>query len=95
MNVQPLRDSIVVTKNEEEKRTPGGIFVPGTVEGNVANGTVVAVGSGRVTLDGTVVPLEVKVGDKVAYNASAGTESKVDGQTVRVLREDQVLYIIK
>lgn len=54
-----------------------------------------AVGSGRVTLDGTLVPLEVKVGDKIAYSVNVGTESKVDGETVRVLREDQILYIIR
>lgn len=95
MNVQPLRDSVVVTKNEGPKKTAGGLYVPDSAEGNIATGTVVAVGSGRVTLDGTLVPLEVKVGDKIAYSVNVGTESKVDGETVRVLREDQILYIVR
>jgi chaperonin GroES len=73
----------------------GGIFIPTTVDSNIAVATVVAVGSGRVTLDGTVVPLEVKVGDKVAYNTNYGTEVKIDGNTAYVLREDQILYIVK
>lgn len=95
MSVQPLRDSVIVTKDEGEKKTAGGLFVPDIAEGNIAKGTVIAVGSGRVTLDGTVVPLEVKVGDKIAYSVNVGTEVKVDGQVARVLREDQVLYIVR
>lgn len=96
MNVQPLRDSIVVVKDEAPKKTEGGLFIPTTAaDSKVAVATVVAVGTGRVTMDGTIVPLEVKVGDKVAYNTSYGTEVKVSGETAYVLREDQVLYIVK
>lgn len=95
MDVQPLRDFILVTRDEAPEKTPGGLFIPTTAEANVVVGTVMAVGSGRVTLDGTVVSLEVKKGDKVAYSVNVGTESKVDGQSVRLLREDQVLYIVR
>jgi len=95
MNVQPLRDFVVVTKEEGPKQTPGGLFVPTTVEDKIVNGTVTAVGSGRLTSDGTVVPLEVKVGDRVAFNRNMATEVKVDGETAHLLREDQILCIIK
>jgi chaperonin GroES len=95
MNVQPLRDFVVVVKDEAPQKTEGGLFIPGNVDGKIANATIIAVGSGRVTLDGTVVPMEVKVGDKVAFNVNLGTEVKVDGQTAYCLREDQLLYIIK
>lgn len=95
MNVHPLRDFVVVTKEEGPKQTPGGLYVPTTVEDKVVTGTVTAVGSGRVSLDGTVIPLEVKVGDRIAFNRNLATEVKVDGETSHLLREDQILCVIK
>jgi chaperonin GroES len=95
MNVQPLRDFVVVVKDEAPEKTEGGLFIPGNVDGKNATATVVAVGSGRVTLDGTVVPLEVKVGNKIVFNVNLGTEVKVEGKTAYVLREDQILYVVK
>lgn len=95
MSVQPLRDFIVVTKEEGPKQSAGGILLPGNSEEKMVTGTVTAVGSGRVSIDGTVVPLEVHVGDRIAFNKNLATELKVAGEAAYILREDQVLCIIK
>jgi chaperonin GroES len=95
MNFQPLRDFVVVAKEEGPKQTPGGLFMPATVEDKIVTGTVTAVGSGRVSLDGTTIPLEVKLGDRIAFNRNMATEVKVDGETTLLLREDQILCVIK
>jgi chaperonin GroES len=95
MTVQPIRDFIVVSKNsEQEERRPSGIVLVATETKNVT-GTVLAVGSGRVSMNGTVVPLEVNVGDKVVFNKNTATEVKDGHETVLVLREDQVICILK
>lgn len=95
MNVQPLRDFVVVAKDDAVTQTPGGLFVPAIVEDKIVTGTVVSVGSGRVAADGTVVPLEVKAGDKIAFNRNFATELKLGGETCHLLREDQILCVIK
>lgn len=96
MSIHPIRDFITVAKVEEEQqKTKGGLYVPGTVDEKVVTGKVLSVGSGRVALDGTVVPLEVKAGDVIKYNKNMGTEVSHHGDTVVVLREDQVICILK
>jgi chaperonin GroES len=96
MSYQPLRDFVLVSKEEAEEKTPGGlIFRPSTVEDKIVKGLVIAVGSGRVTTEGTVVPLEVKVGDKVLFNKNFATELSGSGETALILREDQLLCIVK
>lgn len=95
MTVKPLRDFVVVKKDEAVTQTAGGLFVPTTVEEKVVTGVVLSVGSGRVASDGTVVPLEVEEGDKVAFNKNFATDLKVDGTVVYLLREDQVLCVLK
>lgn len=95
MNVQPLRDFVVVSRDEAAKTTAGGLFVPATAEEKISTGTVVAVGSGRVGATGATIPPEVKVGDKVAFNKSLTTEVKVGAETALLIREDQLLCIIK
>lgn len=93
MSYQPLRDFVLVTKDEAEEKTAGGlIFRPATVEDKLARGVVVAVGSGRVTLDGTTIPLEVKVGDRVVFNKSLATD--LSGGDF-IIREDQLLCTVK
>lgn len=94
MSVRPLRDHLVVSRHESAKKTASGLYVPETVEDKVSTGTVTAVGSGRIVSDGTVVPLEVKVGDKVAFNKNMATELKVDGEVFFVLREDMVFCVV-
>lgn len=95
MNVQPLRDFVVVSKDEAPKHTAGGLYIPATSEKKVVTGTVTAVGSGRVGLNGESIPLEVHVGDKVAFNRSMATEVEVGGETALLLREDQLLCVVK
>jgi chaperonin GroES len=94
MSVQPLRDYLVVTKEEGAKTTEGGLYIAHTEEKN-ATGTVVAVGSGRITMSGVVVPLEVAVGDKIMFNKNLATEAKDGNKVVFVLREDQVICILR
>lgn len=95
MNAKPLRDFILVSKDKEPEKTPGGlIYRPESVEEKIVTGVVLAAGSGRVSMDGTVVPLEVKLNDKVVFNKNMATEFKVDGETVYLLREDQVMCVL-
>jgi chaperonin GroES len=95
MNVHPLRDFIVVSKDAStETRSPGGLVLVKVVE-NVVTGSVLAVGSGKVSSNGTSVPLEVAVGDKVVFNSNVATELKSDDGAVFLLREDNVLAVLK
>lgn len=96
MNVKPLRDFVVVSKETvTETKTASGIVMVTHVE-KVAKGTVLAVGSGLLATNGSVVPLEVQVGDQVAFNSNLATELKTDdGTTVLLLREEQLLAVIK
>lgn len=95
MSVHPIRDYVVVSKDsEQEEKRPSGIVLVATETKNVT-GTVLAVGSGRVSMNGTVVPLEVVKGDKVVFNKSMATEVKDGHSAVFVLREDQVICILK
>lgn len=94
MTVQPIRDFIAVTKHDGPETTKSGLFIAHTEEKNVT-GTVLAVGSGRVTMTGAVVPLDVAVGDKVVFNKNLATEVKDGDNSVFVLREDQVLCVLK
>lgn len=94
MSARPIRDQIVVTKNDAESVSAGGIHIVVHEEKNV-QGTVLSVGSGRVSISGTVVPLEVKVGDTVLFNKNTAVEVKdKQGKSVYVLREDAVLCVL-
>jgi chaperonin GroES len=96
MSIQPLRDFVVVTKEEAPKQFAGSlIHRPDTVEDKLVRGKIVAVGSGRVAADGSVVPLEVHVGDVIVFNKNFATELTDAGQTALVLREDQILAVIR
>lgn len=95
MSVHVIRDQIVVTKDvEQEDKRPSGIIMVAVDNKNVT-GTVKAVGSGRVTMNGTVVPLEICPGDKVLFNKNMATEVKDGHDTVYVLKEDQIICILK
>lgn len=95
MSVHPLRDFIAVKKDDVAKTTKSGLYLPGDAEDKNVMGTVVAVGSGRVSVSGVVVPLEVHVGDRVAFNKNMAVELKDGEDTVIILREDQVLAVLK
>lgn len=95
MSIFPVRDQVVVSKEKEtEKVSPGGIItVSVSSSSRNVEGTVIAVGSGRVTMSGAIVPLEVSVGDRVLFNPSQATEVQVDGSTFLVMREDAVIVL--
>ncbi len=93
--VQPLADRVVVKPMEREEKTKSGIYLPDTAKEKPQEGKVVAVGPGRVSDDGTRIAMDVKVGDIVIYAKYGGTEIKVDGEDLLVLRESDVLAIVE
>ncbi|MCB0384987.1 MAG: co-chaperone GroES [Bdellovibrionales bacterium] len=93
LNVRPLHDRILVRRLDESETTAGGIIIPDTAKEKPQRGEIVATGSGRVTEDGKVLPLEVKAGDKVLFSKYAGTELKLDGVEFLMMREEDVLGI--
>jgi len=95
MKIVPLQDRVLVRRLEEEEKTKGGIIIPDTAKEKPVEGKVIAVGKGRVKEDGTVTPLEVKAGDKVLFSKYAGTEINIDGEEHLMMREDDILGIIK
>jgi chaperonin GroES len=92
--IKPLEDRIVVQANDAESTTASGLVIPDTAKEKPQEGTVLAVGPGRFE-DGNRVPLDVKVGDKVLYSKYGGTEIKVEGEDLLVLRESDVLAKIE
>ena len=95
MNVKPLGDRVVVLPQEEEQKTSGGIVIPDTAKEKPMQAEVIAVGKGKVTEDGKVLPMEVKVGDKVLIGKYAGTEVKIEGEENLIMREDEILAVIE
>lgn len=96
MNLQPLADRIIVKPLEAEEVTKGGIVLPGTVQEKPQEGEVVAVGAGKVLDNGQVQALTVKTGDRVLYGKYGGTEiSTKDGVALLIMREDDVLAVVK
>jgi chaperonin GroES len=95
MKVTPLGDRVLVKPLEAQEKTKGGIILPDTAKEKPQEGKVVAVGKGRVSDEGTLQPLEVKAGDKVLYGKYSGTEIKVDGEDHLIVREEDILAIIK
>ncbi len=95
MNVRPLRDRILVQRLEEEEQRVGGIIIPDTAKEKPQQGKVVAAGTGRITDEGQVLPLDVKAGDRILFGKYAGTEIKLDGVEYLIVREDEVLGILE
>ena len=94
MKVRPLHDRLVVRRVEEKETAKGGIIIPDTAKEKPQEGEVLAAGNGKVLENGTKVALDVKVGDKILFGKYTGTEVKIDGQEVLILREDEVLAIL-
>ena len=94
MKIRPLHDRILVKRIEGEEKTKGGIIIPDTAKEKPQEGKVVAVGGGKVTEDGTVRPMDVKNGDRILFSKYAGTDVKVDGDDLIIIREDDVLGIL-
>ena len=95
MNVRPLRDRVVVKRLEEQEQKIGGIIIPDTAKEKPQQGKVVAVGNGRVTDEGKMIPLDVKVGDTVLFGKYSGTEIKLEGTEYLIVREEEILGIIE
>ena len=94
MSFRPLHDRIAIKPIQQEEKTSGGIIIPDTAKEKPMQGEVVAVGKGTKGENGVVHPLEVKVGDKVLYGKWAGTEVKIDGQELIIMKETDVMGII-
>lgn len=95
MKLRPMQDRIIVKRLEEEAKTAGGIFIPETAKEKPQKGEVVAVGLGKKTEDGKVIPLDVKAGDKVLFGKYAGTEIKIEGEEYLIMREDDILGVME
>ena len=95
MNIRPLHDRVIVERLEEEATTASGIIIPDSAKEKPQQGKVIAVGKGKVTEDGKVLPLDVKVGDKVLFGKYSGTEVKIEGNEYLMMREDDVLGVVE
>ena len=94
-NIRPLHDRVVIRRVEEETKTAGGILLPGSAAEKPAQGEIIAVGNGQVTDNGTVRPLDVKVGDKVLFGKYAGTTVKVQGEELLIMKESYILAVLE
>jgi chaperonin GroES len=94
VNIRPLHDRVVVKRLEEERTSPGGIVIPDSAAEKPAKGEVVAIGTGKLLDSGEVRALAVKIGDKVLFAKYSGTEVKLDGQELLVMREDDIMAIL-
>lgn len=95
MNIRPLHDRVVVKRTEEERTSPGGIVIPDTAAEKPIRGKVIAVGNGKILDSGDVRPLDLKVGDNVLFGKYSGTEVKVNGEDLLVMREDDVMAVVE
>ena len=93
--IQPLGDRVLVKVLDAEDKTKGGIVLPDSAKEKPQQAEVVAVGKGKITEDGKVLPLDVKVGDKVLFGKYAGTEVKIDGKEYMMMREDDILGVVE
>ena len=94
MKIRPLHDRVIVKRLEEEKTSPGGIVIPDSAAEKPIRGEIVAAGNGKVLENGSVRPLDVKVGDKILFGKYSGTEVKVDGADYLVMREDDIVAVL-
>ena len=94
INLKPLADRVIVKPMEAEEKTKGGIILPDTAKEKPIEGTIIAVGPGKVTDDGKQIKMEVKEGDKVLYGKYSGTEVTVEGEEYLIMRESDIFAII-
>ncbi|MFZ3033261.1 MAG: co-chaperone GroES [Parvibaculum sp.] len=95
MKFRPLHDRVVVRRLEEETKTAGGIIIPETAQEKPSQGEIVAVGSGARNEDGKIVALDVKVGDTVIFGKWSGTEVKIDGQDLLIMKESDIMGVVE
>lgn len=94
MKIRPLQDRVIVRRIEGEQKSAGGIIIPDTAKEKPQEGEIVAAGKGKIGEDGKVTPLEVKVGDRILFGKYSGTEVKLDGEELLIMREDDILGVI-
>ncbi|GBE08044.1 10 kDa chaperonin [bacterium BMS3Bbin11] len=95
MSIRPLHDRVVVRRLDEERTTAGGIVIPDSATEKPMEGEVISVGNGKISENGDVRPLDVKPGDKVLFGKYSGTEVKIDGEELLVMREDDIMAVVE
>ncbi len=95
MNIRPLHDRVIIRRMEEERKSAGGIVIPDAATEKPIRGEVIAVGNGKILESGDKRALDVKVGDKVLFGKYSGTEVKVDGEELLVMREEDIMAVIE
>jgi len=95
MNLRPLHDRVIIKRMEEERTSPGGIVIPDSATEKPIRGSVIAAGNGKLNDSGKNVPLDVKVGDTVLFGKYSGTEVKVEGEELLVMREEDIMAVVE
>ena len=95
MKIRPLHDRVIVKRIEEERKSAGGIVIPDTAAEKPDQGEIVAVGKGKKDDAGKLIPLDVKVGDRILFGKYSGSEIKIDAQEYLILREDEILGVLE
>jgi len=95
MNFRPLHDRILIKRIEEKETAKGGIIIPDSAKEKPQEGAVIAVGNGKKTEEGKIIPLDVKAGDRILFGKYSGTEIKIDNEDVLILKEEEVLGVIE
>ena len=94
MKIRPLQDRVIVRRIESEQKTAGGIIIPDSAQEKPSEGEIVSVGTGTRAEDGTVTPLDVKAGDRVLFGKWSGTEVKLDGEDLLIMKESDIMGVI-
>jgi len=94
MKIRPLQDRVIVKRIAEEAKTKGGIIIPDTAKEKPMEGLVISVGKGKTADDGKLIKPDVKAGDRILFGKYSGTEVKIDGDELLIMREDDILAII-
>jgi len=95
MKIRPLHDRVIIKRMEEDTKSPGGIVIPDSATEKPIRGQVIAVGKGKITDSGDIRALDIKKGDKVLFGKYSGTEVKVDGEDLLVMREEDIMAVIE
>jgi chaperonin GroES len=95
MKIRPLQDRVLVKRIQEEEKTKGGIIIPDTAKEKPQEGKVIAVGKGKMSDEGKVIPLDVKAGDRILFGKYSGSEVKIDGEEHLIMREEDILGILE
>ena len=95
MNIRPLHDRVILKRMEEETTSSGGIVIPDSAAEKPSRGEIIAAGNGKRLDNGEIVPLDVKVGDTVLFGKYSGTEIKIDGEEVLVMREEDIMGVVE